>query len=111
MLRAAEQRGKARTRIKARPAEPVDRAVAADKGRRLAVADESIVFDPPRHLQTTMTRQLNISSAPANYISSAPANSGIECLRKIPPGAGPAGLGNPEGTASADPYAMCPPAA
>jgi hypothetical protein len=44
-----EQGGKAGSRIETRPAEPVDRAVAADQGCRSAVADQRIVFDSQRH--------------------------------------------------------------
>ena len=44
-----EQRGKARGRIEAGPAQPIDRAVAADQSRRLAVADQRIVFDSQCH--------------------------------------------------------------
>src|SRR3984893_8866086 len=43
-----EQGGKARSRIKARPTQPVDRAVAAHQRCRLAVADQRIVFDSER---------------------------------------------------------------
>ena len=43
------QGSKARSRIKPRPTQPVDRAVAADQRRRLAVADQRIVFDSERH--------------------------------------------------------------
>ena len=46
VLVGAEQRGKAGIGIEGRPAQPVDRAVAADQRRGLAVADQSIVFDP-----------------------------------------------------------------
>jgi hypothetical protein len=45
----AKQGGKARSRIKPRPAQLIDRAVAADHGCCLAVADHRIVFDFERH--------------------------------------------------------------
>src|SRR4051812_992958 len=62
MLGAAEQRSKARTRIKPWPAEPVERAGAADESRCLAVADESVVFNlPPRHLRSRLFRKLRFS--------------------------------------------------
>src|SRR5262249_40617085 len=44
-----EQGGKARGRIETGPAQPIDRAVAADQSCRLAVADQRIVFDWQRH--------------------------------------------------------------
>ena len=46
MLAVAEQRRKTRVGIEGGPAQPVDRSVAADQRRRLAIADQSIVFDP-----------------------------------------------------------------
>ena len=45
MFAAAEQRGEAGGGVEARPAEPVDRSVAPDQRRGLAVADERVVFD------------------------------------------------------------------
>ena len=48
-LRAAEQCGKTGAGIKARQAEPIDGAVAANERRSMAVADEGIVFDMRRH--------------------------------------------------------------
>src|SRR5262249_46530443 len=44
-----KQRGKTRGRIKPRPAQPIDRAVAADQSCRLAIADQRVVFDSKRH--------------------------------------------------------------
>src|ERR1700738_2377306 len=41
----AEQGGETRIRIKGRPAQPIDRAVAADQRRGLAVADQPVIFD------------------------------------------------------------------
>jgi hypothetical protein len=49
VIGVSQQRGKASSRIEAGPAQPIDRAVAADQSRRLAVADERIVFDSKRH--------------------------------------------------------------
>jgi hypothetical protein len=49
ILSFTEQGGKARSRIETRPAQPIDRAVAADKSRRLAVAYQRVVFDAQRH--------------------------------------------------------------
>ena len=46
---AAEQCRKAGVGIECRPAQPVDRSVAPDQRRRLAIADQSVVFDPVRH--------------------------------------------------------------
>ena len=41
----AEQRGEAGAGVEARPAQPVDRAVAADQRGGLAVADQRVVLD------------------------------------------------------------------
>jgi hypothetical protein len=46
----AQQRSEARTGVEARPAEPVDRSGPCDKRRRLAVADQRVVFNPSRCL-------------------------------------------------------------
>ena len=46
---AAEQSGKACRRIEAGESEPIDRAVATDHRRTLAIADKSIVLDPRGH--------------------------------------------------------------
>ena len=46
MLVGAEQRGEAGVGIEGRPAQPVDRAVAADQRRGLAIADQPVIFDP-----------------------------------------------------------------
>ena len=46
VLRRAEQRRETGIGIEARPAQPVDRAVAADQRRGLAVADQAIIFNP-----------------------------------------------------------------
>ena len=48
VLLGAEQRGKAGIGIEGRPAQPVDRSVAADQRRGLAIADQPIIFDPAR---------------------------------------------------------------
>ena len=45
VLRPAQKRGEARASIEARPAQPVDGAALGDERRRLAVADQGIVFD------------------------------------------------------------------
>jgi len=45
----AQQAGEAGRRIEARAAEPVDRAVAADQRRRVAISDQGVVFDGQRH--------------------------------------------------------------
>ena len=42
----AKQGCKTRIRIEGRPAEPIDRPIAADQSRCLAIPDQSIVFDP-----------------------------------------------------------------
>ncbi len=46
---AAQERGKAGVGIEARPAQPVDRAVASDQRGRLAVADQGVVLDAGGH--------------------------------------------------------------
>ena len=45
VLARAEQRREAGIRVEARPAQPVDRAIAADQRGALAVADQRVVFD------------------------------------------------------------------
>jgi hypothetical protein len=45
MFVGAEKRGKTGVGVKGRPAQPVDRAIAADKGCGLKIADQTIVFD------------------------------------------------------------------
>jgi hypothetical protein len=47
-LRCAEERSEACRRVEARPAQPVDRAVAADERRTVAVADQGVVFNLQR---------------------------------------------------------------
>src|SRR3954454_166555 len=49
MLGGAEQGRKARIRIEARPAQPVDRAVRADECGAFAVPNECVVLDPRRN--------------------------------------------------------------
>src|SRR5436309_293845 len=48
MLRRAEKRGEAGARVEARPAQPVDRAVAPDQRGGLAVADQRVIFNSQR---------------------------------------------------------------
>ena len=55
VLRLAEQRRKAGIRVEARPAKPIDRAVARDERCALAVADQRIVFDASRHQLNSIT--------------------------------------------------------
>ena len=49
VLDRPEESGKAGRRVEARNAEPVDGAVPADEGRRLAVPDDRVVLDAQRH--------------------------------------------------------------
>ena len=49
VLAIAEQRGKARRRVEARPAQPVDRSGARDQRRGLAVANQRVVFEGGAH--------------------------------------------------------------
>ena len=68
VFRAADEGREAGTRIEPRPAEPIHRAVAADKGRGFAIADQGVVFDPSRHgyLTRDCIRRLTMrTSAPA----------------------------------------------
>ena len=53
VLGCPEKRREARIRIEARPAQPVDRAVAADERGGVAVPDQRVVFDPSRHFFTS----------------------------------------------------------
>jgi hypothetical protein len=46
VLGLAEERGEARRGIEARPAQPVERAVARDERGGVAVADQRVVFNP-----------------------------------------------------------------
>ena len=49
ILCRSQECGNARSRIEARPAQPVDGTITADQGCRLAVADQSVIFDPLSH--------------------------------------------------------------
>jgi len=49
VLGCPKQSGEACSRIEAWPAQPIDGAVAADQSRRLAVANQRIVFNPRGH--------------------------------------------------------------
>ena len=49
VLRAAEQRGKTGAAVEAGQAQPIDRAVAANQRRRLAVSDDRVVLNSKRH--------------------------------------------------------------
>ena len=49
LLGAAEQRGKARVGIEARPAQPVDRAVARHQRGRFAVPDQRVISNADSH--------------------------------------------------------------
>ena len=69
VLALAEQRREARRGIEARPAQPVDRAVGAHERRRMAVADQRIVFN----LQTAapFSHRRRASRKPAASLSAA----------------------------------------
>ena len=57
VFRPAEQRRKARIRVEARQAEPVDRPIPRDEGSAMAVADEGVVLKSGRgHGRTRTTR-------------------------------------------------------
>ena len=49
VVRRPEQGGKAGGRVKSRPAQPVNRAVAGNEGGRLTVSDEGVIFDSCWH--------------------------------------------------------------
>ena len=49
MLRRAEESRETGIRIKPRPTQPIDGAIATDQRRCLAVADERVVFNTQRH--------------------------------------------------------------
>src|SRR5262245_65638934 len=84
MLGFTQQRGEARRRIETRPAQPIDRAVAADQGRRLAVADQSVVFDAKRHgFSLTWWELLPRLRTPGMISSSA---SGVAAITGLPGG-------------------------
>jgi hypothetical protein len=46
IIGASEQRREARATVKPRPAQPVDRAVSANKSGRSTIADDRVVLDP-----------------------------------------------------------------
>ena len=52
MFRAAEQGREAGSRIEPRPAQPVDRSVAADERGGFAIADQSVVLNERTHRST-----------------------------------------------------------
>ena len=45
----AQERGETGARVESRQAQPVDRAVLAYEGGRMAVTDQGVVFDAERH--------------------------------------------------------------
>ena len=49
MFRRAEESRETSVRIKPRPTQPINGAIAADQRDRLAVADERVVFNTQRH--------------------------------------------------------------
>ena len=49
MVLVAEQRTEHGGRVVAGQAEPVDAAVAADKGGRMTIADQGVILDIERH--------------------------------------------------------------
>src|SRR3984893_12343211 len=69
VLGCPKQRGKARGRIEAGTAQPVDRPIATDQGCRLAVADQRIVFDSQRHCYSLAESPLLLASV-SNKIES-----------------------------------------
>jgi len=99
VLGRAEQRGEAGAAVEARPAQPVDRAVAADQRRRLAVANERVILDRGCHGRVygaaqTMTTVSGSSRVPSNkspekkldgprFIGSAIIPSAVERFRAV----------------------------
>src|SRR5262249_15385258 len=55
-------RGETRGRVKARPAQPIDRTVAADQSCRFAVPDHRIVFDAKCHCCSLAQTSLLLAS-------------------------------------------------
>src|SRR5215469_16577045 len=53
VLGRSEQSRKARRRVEARPAQPIDGAVATDQGCAVAVPNHRVIFDPQRHCTST----------------------------------------------------------
>ena len=60
VIRGTNQRGETGSTVEARPAQPVDRAIAADQCRGMAIADQSIILDPRRGLGRTRRRWRNV---------------------------------------------------
>ena len=55
LVRSPEKGSKACGRIETRPAQPIDRPVTAGERRRLAIADQCVIFDPQGHLTFTQS--------------------------------------------------------
>jgi hypothetical protein len=58
----SKQAGKAGSRVETGPAQPIDRAVAADQSGCLAVADQRIVFDAKCHCCSRAETSLLLAS-------------------------------------------------
>src|SRR5262249_42769043 len=54
VLSRPKESGKARGRVEARPAQPVNRAVTADQSSRLAITDQDIIFNSQRHYSSAL---------------------------------------------------------
>ena len=52
-----EECRKARPRVEARPAQPIDRAIVGDERRRLAISNERVVLDPTGHERSNLRTQ------------------------------------------------------
>ncbi len=78
VLGSAEQGGKTGRAVEARPAEPVDRPVAADERGGFAVADQGIVFDARRQYDVLVPRSQRSATEPTAYLrdTQEPTNGG-----------------------------------
>jgi hypothetical protein len=65
VLAFAKQGGKTSCRVKSRPAQPINRAIAPDQGDGLAVANHRIIFDFERHLMPRLTECKVRAAAPS----------------------------------------------
>src|SRR5262249_50552423 len=99
VLGGGERRGEDGAAAERRPAQPVDRAVAPDARRGLAVANERVILDGARHGRAygaaqTMTTVSGSSRVPSSkspekkldgprFIGSAIIPSAVECFRAL----------------------------
>ena len=94
-LCVAEERGKAGIGIESRPAQPVDRAVAADQRCGLAIADQRIVLDPLRQCVASLENDSEtcVQLPPVNERSRVAAFKAVTSIGRRSCRAPPAGAG------------------